>query len=82
MFALGADVDVAAVADEVLGQGFEVLFDFKPGEGQEVVDFFEVADFAGDGGAEGFDAIVGLAGSFEDGGDVGIFLAQCFAVDV
>ena len=59
-----------------------MFFDFKLGEGEEVVNVVEVADFAGDGGAESVDAVVGFARSFEDVLDVGIFFLEGFAVDI
>jgi hypothetical protein len=70
---LVADADVFAVGDKVAIHGFELFFDLKPREGQQVVNIVELADFGGDGAAEICNAVAALAGGFDNGADVGVF---------
>ena len=79
---LAAEVGVLGVADEVFVHGFELFFHLEPGEGEKVVNIGELGDFVDDFFSEFIDALPRLAGGFDDGFDVGVFVAEGFAVDV
>lgn len=54
---------------------FKFFFNGEPGLGQRFVEVGKLAKFLGKGGFEGVDALVGFAGGFDDGVEVGVFLA-------
>ena len=56
-----------------MGAFFKFFFNGEPGLRQGFVEMGELAEFLGEGGFEGVDALVVFAGGLEDGVEVGIF---------